>query len=99
MRIVKSDYLKEAPTHIGAMAGEFNEAFGTSNNSKDFISYTDEIGVALRSIQELAEIVDSQKAEIAELKALLKNSKDNDSEKELIEPSSDELLEDDENKK
>lgn len=68
LRIVKSDYLKEAPTHIGAMAGEFNEAFGTSNNSKDYISYTDEIGVALRAIQELAEQVDSLTAEIKALK-------------------------------
>lgn len=94
LRIVKSDYLKEAPTHIGAMAGEFNEAFGTNNTSKDFISYTDEIGVALRSIQELAEIVDSQKAEIDELKTLLKIQQDEKSELEPETPSSKENLQD-----
>lgn len=90
---------ENAPDYIMAMAGEFNKAFGVDNGNEESINYTNAIGVALRSIQELAEIVDSQKAEIAELKDLLKNSKDNDSEKELIEPSFDELLEDNENKK
>lgn len=89
---------ENSPEFIMAMAGEFNKAFGVDNGNEESINYTNAVGVALRSIQELAEIVDSQKAEIAELKALLKNSsKDNDSEKELIEPSFEELLKDDEN--
>lgn len=88
---------ENAPDYIMAMAGEFNKAFGVDNGNEESINYTNAIGVALRAIQELAEISDAQKAEIAELKALLKNSKDNDSEKELIEPSFDELLKNGEN--
>ena len=64
---------ENAPDYIMAMAGEFNKAFGVDNGNEESINYTNAIGVALRSIQELAEIVDSQKAEIEELKAFLKN--------------------------
>ena len=103
---------ENAPDYIMAMAGEFNKAFEVDNNNEESINYTNAIGVALRSIQELAEIVDSQKAEIAELKALLKTQQDSKSEltdhfneltkestdeDELIEPSFDELLKDEEN--
>ena len=68
---------ENSPEFIMAMAGEFNKTFGVDNGNEESINYTNAIGVALRSIQELAEIVDSQKAEIAELKALLKTEKNN----------------------
>ena len=58
--------------HIGHMAGAFNAAFGVNGENKESYLIGDAIGVALRAIQELAEIVDEQKAEIAELRAALK---------------------------
>lgn len=57
--------------HINTMAAEFNTAFGTNKKSTSRICLNDQIGVALRAIQELAEIVDDQNSEIAELRAAL----------------------------
>ena len=57
---------------IGAMAADFNAAFGLNRGSASVVCLNDQIGVALRAIQELAEIVDDQAAEIAELRAALK---------------------------
>lgn len=78
------------PLNIGCMAGEFNKAFGTNDGSEDCLSVTDVVGVCMRAIQELAEIsdaqkieIDSQKAEIAELKAKLKIQQDSKSDVEL----------------
>jgi hypothetical protein len=93
------------PVHIGAMAAEFNNVFGTNNNSEDYISYTDEIGVCMRAIQELAAEVDELKAKLKiqqdEKSEIIEHFndlvKDSDSEDELIEPSFDELLKDGEN--
>jgi hypothetical protein len=56
---------------IGPMAKDFNQAFETGNGNTTGINLSDAIGVALRAIQELAEIVDEQKTEIAELRAAL----------------------------
>ncbi|HQB83124.1 MAG TPA: hypothetical protein PLR50_06500, partial [Candidatus Rifleibacterium sp.] len=50
---------------IGAMAADFNAAFGLNRGSASVVCLNDQIGVALRAIQELAEIVDDQAAEIA----------------------------------
>jgi len=61
-----------AHRHIGPMAKDFNQLFGVFGGKEDGINLSDGIGVALRAIQELAEIVDAQKAEIAELRAALK---------------------------
>jgi len=61
-----------APKYIGCFAGEFNRAFGVNGESEDTVCLGDQIGVALRAIQELAEIIDDQAAEIAELRAALK---------------------------
>jgi hypothetical protein len=52
---------------IGVMAADFNAAFGIGRGDKTTYNLTDAIGVALRAIQELAEIVDDQAAEIAKL--------------------------------
>jgi len=60
-----------APKYIGCFAGEFNKAFGVNGESEDTVCLGDQIGVALRAIQELAEIVDDQAAELAELRAAL----------------------------
>lgn len=57
---------------IGVIAQDFNKAFGIGNNNEETYNLTDAIGVALRAIQELAEIVDDLKAENAELRAALK---------------------------
>ncbi|HNW11979.1 MAG TPA: hypothetical protein PKI71_11485, partial [Candidatus Rifleibacterium sp.] len=57
--------------HIGPMAGAFNKAFGINGNRDSSYAVGDAIGVALRAIQELAEIVDEQAATIAELRAAL----------------------------
>ncbi|GAB1351314.1 hypothetical protein MASR1M12_00440 [Erysipelotrichia bacterium] len=57
---------------IGVMAAEFNAIFGTNQGNTERYDITDAIGVSLRAIQELAEIVDDQAAEIAELRAALK---------------------------
>jgi predicted phage tail protein len=59
-------------TRIGAMAASFNKAFGTNRGSEDSVCINDQIGVALRAIQELAEIVDAQAEEIKALKGRLK---------------------------
>ena len=56
---------------IGVIAQDFNKAFGIGHNDPTTYNLTDAIGVALRAIQELAEIVDAQKTEIAELRAAL----------------------------
>lgn len=92
------------PLNIGCMAGEFNKAFGTNDGSEDCLSVTDTIGVCMRAIQELA-------AEVDDLKAKLKIQQDEKSEiiehfneltkeptgeDELVEPSFDELLKDEE---
>jgi hypothetical protein len=50
---------------IGVMAQDFNKAFGIGNNNEETYNLTDAIGVALRAIQELAEIVDDQAETIA----------------------------------
>lgn len=57
---------------IGVMAADFNAAFGIGRGDNETYNLTDAIGVALRAIQELAEIVDDQVAKIAELRAALK---------------------------
>ncbi len=57
---------------IGAMAASFNKAFSTNRESEDSVCINDQIGVALRAIQELAEIVDAQAEEIKALKGRLK---------------------------
>ena len=64
------EYYKQK--RIGTMAADFNRIFGTNNGETETYDLTDSIGVALRAIQELAEIVDEQAAEIAELRAALK---------------------------
>jgi len=56
---------------IGVMAADFNAAFGIGGGETETYNLSDGIGVALRAIQELAEIVDEQAAEIAELRAAL----------------------------
>lgn len=56
---------------IGVMAADFNAAFGIGRNDKETYNLTDAVGVALRAIQELAEIVDELKSENAELRAAL----------------------------
>lgn len=56
------------PDFIMAMAGDFNKAFGVDNENTETINYTNAIGVALRSIQELAEQVDRLEREIKSLK-------------------------------
>jgi polyribonucleotide nucleotidyltransferase len=53
------------------MAQDFNKAFGIGHNSPETYNLTDAIGVALRAIQELAEIVDDLKTENKELRAAL----------------------------
>lgn len=58
-------------SYIGAMAAEFNAAFGVNDASIDTVCINDQIGVALRAIQELAEIVDELKSENTELRAAL----------------------------
>jgi len=57
--------------NIGAMAAQFNKAFGLNRESTEKVSLNDQIGVALRAIQELAEIVDAQGIKIAELEKVL----------------------------
>ncbi len=71
--------------HIGPMAKDFNQLFGVSNGDEGGINLSDGIGVALRAIQELAEIFDDQKAEIAELRAALNLPKKQEREKKEVE--------------
>jgi hypothetical protein len=54
------------------MAGAFNRLFGAHGLADDSINLSDPIGVALRSIQELAEMFDDLKAENDELRQALK---------------------------
>jgi hypothetical protein len=57
---------------FGPMAGAFNRLFGAHGLADDSINLSDPIGVALRSIQELAEMFDDLKAENDELRQALK---------------------------
>ena len=52
---------KNAPFYINAMAEQFNKAFGTANGTKKGLTLSDEIGVALRAIQELNELRKAEK--------------------------------------
>ncbi|HPT45029.1 MAG TPA: hypothetical protein PLM07_03905 [Candidatus Rifleibacterium sp.] len=77
---------------IGVMAADFNAAFGVCRNDKETYNLSDAIGVALRAIQELAEIVDDQATEIAELRAVLKlPEKPQKAKEELVEATQEEL--------
>lgn len=76
---------------IGIMAAEFNAIFGIGRGARETYSLGDAIGVALRAIQELAEIVDDQAAEIAELRATLKLPKKQKKQTDVIELTAEEI--------
>ncbi|MBF0406481.1 MAG: tail fiber domain-containing protein [Candidatus Riflebacteria bacterium] len=72
----KLKYNEETPhRHIGPTAKQFNELFEVFGGNEESISLGDQIGVALKAIQELAEIVAGQKEEIEALKDQLKGGK------------------------
>ena len=82
VRKIPDFFIDKGHRHIGPTAKEFNELFGVFGGNPDAIGVGDETGVALRAIQELASIVETQatvinkqSADIAELRAFIKELK------------------------
>ncbi|MEW6708325.1 MAG: LamG-like jellyroll fold domain-containing protein [Candidatus Riflebacteria bacterium] len=53
--------------HIGPVAGQFNQLFGFMSGSTESISLGDQIGVTMKALQELVDIVEKQAAKIDQL--------------------------------
>ena len=63
-------YKGESTRHIGPMAQDFTAAFGTGPDDRH-ISLIDANGVALAAIQALAQRIEAQERELAELRATI----------------------------